>query len=272
MIHVLAFELKHLFGSFMIGALSAIGVLVLFVAGAYPIYRDAKAEVEPVLASMPPQFATVFGIGGGVNIFTFAGFYRFSYLYIALVAAIAGTAWGLAAFAREKRSKAVDFLYTMPVGRSAVFAAKLLACLIAVLMFGALYVAAVVGTAAHIDAGGDDSVVPLPHLAVAALAVPAVALIFVGFGALLAVLLRRVRSVSGIATSLGLLGFITVSLPELTGEDKWRAVAPFLYFNQDKALVDGRYEPGWIAAAAILTAACLAVAYAVSVRGEVKAQ
>ena len=273
MIHVLVFELRRLLGSFVIGTLSVVGILVLFVGGAYPIYRDAKAEVEPILASMPPQFATVFGIGQGVDIFTFAGFYRFSYLYIALAAAIAGIAWGLAAFAREKRSKAVDFLYTMPVSRPCVFAAKLLACLIYTVLLGAIYVVSVLATAAFVDGrSAADAVIPASHLAVAAIAVPAVTLMFAGFGALLAATMRRVRSVSGIATSAGLLGFITVSLPELTGEDKWRIIAPFLYFNQDKALVDGQYEAGWIAVAIAVTVACFAAAFAVSVRAEVKAQ
>ena len=269
--HVLLFELRRLAVSIVIGVAATVGVLALFVGGAYPIYRDAKAEVEPILASMPPQFAAVFGIGKGVDIFTFAGFYRFSYLYLALVASIAGAAWGLSAFGRERRAKASDFLGVMPVSRSGVFAGKLVACLCGVALMAAVYLPAVPAVAAIADRGGGADGVPTSHLMVAATAIPAVALMFVAIGALLGVAMRRMRSVSAIATTLGLLGFITVSLPELTGEDDWRAIAPFLYFDQDAALKDGRFETGWIVCAAMVTVVCLIASWLVSVRREVRA-
>lgn len=267
MIHVFLFELRSLVRGFAVTAVALLGVLALFVGGAYPIYRDAKPQVMAILDNFPPQFAAAFGVSD--DIFTFAGFYRFSYLYLALIIAIAASAWGLGSFSRERRAKTADFLLTMPVSRTGMFTAKLLACLTGVAAVGALYVGAVQLVAMVAD---DGTGVKAGHLAVASLAIPALAVVFLAFGALLGVSLRRVRSVAGIATGLGIMGFATASLPGLTGEDAWRAIAPFLYFSQDTALNEGRFETGWLVAAAALAALCLAASWLLFVRKDVRAQ
>ncbi|OZG62727.1 ABC transporter permease [Bifidobacterium lemurum] len=267
MIHVFLFELRSLARGFAVAAVALLGLLVLFVGGAYPIYRDAKPQVMAILDDFPPQFAAAFGVSD--DIFTFAGFYRFSYLYLALIAAIAAGSWGLGSFSRERRAKTLDFLLTMPVGRGGVFAAKLFACLTGVAVVGALYVGALQLVATAVD---DGAGVEAGHLAVASLAVPGVAVVFLAFGALLGVALRRVRSVPGIATGLGVMGFATASLPGLTGEDSWRAIAPFLYFSQDTALGEGRFETGWLVAAAAVAVCCFAVSWVLFVRKDVRAR
>ena len=266
MIHVLLFELRRQLRGLMIAILALVGILVVFMIGAFPIYRDAKAEVIHILEGFPPQFATAFGLNA--DIFTFAGFYRFSYLYLALAAAITGASWGLSVFSREKRSKTSDFLLVMPVSRNNIFLAKLLVCLIEVLVLGMMYCVAVMAVQIVSD---QDTGVPQSHMLLAALSIPCVSLVFVSFGTLLATLLHRIRSVAGLATVLGLLGFIMVSLPELTGEEGWRILSPLTYFNQATVLKDGHYEPEWMIMAAVVTVVCLAASWVSFARKEVPA-
>ena len=266
--NVYLFELKSQLRSFFVGTATLIGVAALFLGGAYPIYRDSAADVERMIDGFPPQFAALFGVNAGI--FSFGGFYRFSSLYFMLIVAIAACAWGLAIFGREKRAKAIDFLFAMPVSRLRLYAAKLAAGLTLVAASSLLFLCTV---ALLYGRYGDDSTataIPLSRLLLAASALPGVGALFLSFGALTAVLLRRIRSVSGIATAFGVLGFMLVSLPELTGEEKYRIVSPFTWFNVSEALDHGRFEPGYLALAAAVVVACLAVGAVAYARGDVR--
>lgn len=265
---VYAFELKSQLRAFLIGTVTLLGLAVLMLVGAYPIYRDSKSSVEQVIDGFPPQFAALFGVNG--DVFSFGGFYRFSSLYFALTMAIMGCAWGLAIFGREKRAHATDFLFVMPMTRARLFVAKLAAGLTLVVASGLLFLLAVALTYSRYRSDPTAVSVPLPRLLLAASSLLGVGVLFLLFGSLTAVLVRRIRSVSGIATAFGVFGFMLVSLPEMTGDDKYRIVAPFTWFNVDEALFHGRFEAGYLAlaaAAAVACTACMAVAY---VRGDVR--
>ncbi|KAB5606309.1 ABC transporter permease subunit [Bifidobacterium jacchi] len=268
--NVYLFELRALLRSFLIGLAALLGVAVLMLAGAYPIYRDSQASVQQVIDGFPPQFAALFGVNDGI--FSFGGFYRFSSLYFMLIMAIMAAAWGLAAFGREKRAKTTDFLFTMPASRIHIYAAKLAACLTLVIVAGLLFLATV---AVLYGRFGDDptaTAIPLPRLLLAAASLLGVGVLFAAFGALTAVLLRRIRSVSGIATALGVLGFMLVSLPEMTGDDKYRIIAPFTWFNMAEALDHGRYEAGYLTLAATVAVVCVTAGLVAYARGDVRAE
>ena len=266
--NVYAFELRAQLRAFLIGTGTLLAVAVLMLAGAYPIYRDSKASVEQVIAGFPPQFAALFGVD--LDIFSFGGFYRFSSLYFMLIVAIMASAWGLAIFGREKRAGAADFLFTMPMPRLRLYAAKLAAGLTLVAAAGLAFLAAVALIYARYGDDPTATAVPLPRLLLAACAALGVGVVFLLFGALTAVLLRRVRSVSGIATAFGVFGFMLVSLPELTGENKYRLISPFTWFNVDEALTHGRFEGGYVALACAMALACVVGGAAAYARGDVR--
>lgn len=265
--NVYVFELKAQIRAFLIGTGSLLAVAVLLLSGAYPIYRDSKASIEQVIDGFPPQFAAMFGVRD--DMFSFGGFYRFSSLYLMLIAAIAASSWGLSMFGRERRSHASDFLFVMPVPRVQVYLAKLAAGLTLVAVCSVLTVAA-----AALIYGGyrhDPTAVAisLPRLLLAVSSLLGVEILFLAFGALAAVLMRRVNSVSGLATAFGVIGFMLVSLPEMTGDDKYRIVSPFTWFNVDDALTHGWYEAGYLTLDAAVTLTCLLVGAAVYVRRDV---
>lgn len=254
-LHVYAFELKSQLRSFLIGVATLLIVTILLLAGAYPIYRDSKSSVEQVIDGFPPQFAALFGVND--DVFSFGGFYRFSSLYLMLTMAIMACAWGLAIFGREKRAKDADFLFVMPISRIAIYLAKLAAGLTLVIVAGLAFLASVALTYTRFGDDPTATSIALPRLLLAASSLFGVGLLFLAIGALTAVLLRRIRSVSGIATAFGILGFMLVSLPEMTGEDKYRIIAPFTWFNVSEALDHGRYEAGYVALAAVTVLVCL---------------
>jgi ABC-type transport system involved in multi-copper enzyme maturation permease subunit len=267
--NVFAFELRRQTRGFFIGVVVLLGTTVLFMVGAYPIYRDAKADVEQVLEGFPPQFAAAFGVTG--DIFSFGGFFRFSSLYFMLIVAIMGAAWGLSVFGREKRSHTTDFLFTMPVSRARLFVAKLAACLVMIIALNALFA----GTLAMIYQTYDDDptamAIPVGNLLLAARSLAGVQVMFLAFSMIFAAWARRIRSVSGVATAFGVLGFMLVALPELTGEEKYRIISPMSYFNVSEALEHGRYESGYMLLFAAVTIACMVVSAVKYLRSDVRA-
>lgn len=266
-LNVYTFELKSQFRAFLVGMITLLGVTVLMLVGAYPMYRDSASSVEAVIDGFPPQFATLFGIND--DVFSFGGFYRFSSLYLMLTMAIMSCAWGLAIFGREKRAKAVDFLFVMPVPRAGLYLAKLAAGLTLVIISWLSFFVSVALIYSRFRSDPTATSIALPRLLLAAVSLLGVGILFLCLGALTAIILRRIRSVSGIATTFGVLGFMLVSLPEMTGEDTYRIVSPFTWFNVSEALDHGRYEVGYVALAMATIVGCLAVTAVLYVRGGV---
>lgn len=258
---ILSFELRRQLASFLGTSLLVAALLASTLLGLWPVFRDAQADVSAILASYPPEFLEAFGAGG--DVLSFTGFLSFVALYFELGAAVAGFGWGLASFGRERRDRCSDFLLTMPESRSAVFAQKLVSCLVGV---GLLTLASVVTAVLVATRSGID--VDAGRLALAATGLGGVSLVFMAAGSLAGVLAPRVRSVSAWASCAGVMGFVLGVLPELAGDERLEAISPFAWFAPSGAMDDGSFDAAHLAAAGTVMVILLAVAYAVYVRSD----
>ena len=265
--NVFAFELRRQLRSLLTDSVVMAVLVTGLLAACFPVYRDAKADVEQILAGYPPQFLATFGLTDKNGIFSFAGFFRFSYLYLALAAAIMASAWGLSVFGRESRSRCDDFLLAMPASRWRVFAGKLGACLACVAVLTAVTVASCLWSQAY--AGADE--VEAGRVALAALELTGVELVALAAGALLGSCLRRVRSVSGLATGIGLAGWILYILPDLLDEKKLRWLSPFSWFDPERVFNKGAFTGKYLVAAAVVVLVLLAAAAVRSILREARA-
>ena len=262
---VLRFELRRQLPSFLGTSALVAALLVALLVGLWPVFRDAQADVSAILASYPPEFLEAFGAGG--DVLSFTGFLTFIALYFELGAAIAGFGWGLATFGRERRDRCSDFLLAMPLARSSVFAQKLGCCLAGVIVLTLASVVAATATARLSDIDADAA-----RLALATAGLGGVALVFMAAGSLAGTLAPRVRSVSAWATCAGVAGFVLGVLPELTGEDKLKALSPFSWFAPSGAMDNGSFDVGYLAAAGALALVLLAAAYVVYTRSDAHAE
>ncbi len=254
--NIFLFETKAQFKSFLIWAASLIGMFLLFVVTFYGAFMDSKDVVKQALASLPPAFALIFGVS--INtIFTFGGFFQFIYTYIGLVGAIMAVSFALSAFAREKRSKCIDFLFVKPVKRGSVFAYKLLSCFLLILITNLLFVGCAVIT--HILNGQASS--GLGRLVLASLSLFFMQLVFLSLGILYATFAKRVRSISGSATAFGFAGFILMAMYSLLKEEVIRYVSPLTYFTPGTVFLTGRFEAKYVITAAVVSVACIILAY-----------
>lgn len=261
--NVFAFELRRQARSLLTDCLIVAAVAIVLLAACYPVYHDARDQVEGLLAAYPPAFLEAFGLGA--DVFSFAGFFQFSYLYLALCVAIAASAWGLAVFGRESRSRCESFLLAMPASRPALFAGKLAACLVCVVVLTGVAELACVGSWALVD---ED--VSVGRVALAALGLGGVALVFLALGMVVACFARRLRGVAGIATALGVGGFILYALPGLFDDERLAYFSPFSWFALPDMAGTGGYDLTYVGVALAVVIALATVAFVRFVRHEAR--
>lgn len=263
--NMLRFELRSLVRPLIVWTASLIGLYLFLMLGFYDMFMDGRDAVMQAFGGLPPYFMGMFGMKLD-GLFTFGGFFQFAYTYVGLVGAIMAAQISLHAFAREKRLKCADFILTKPVSRGRIFLMKLLACGIGLAGSSLLFLAAC-ALSWKVNGAGE----PLQRLMLAGLSLPLTQLVFLVIGALVSILAKKVRSVSGIGTAIGLAGFLAMALTSLLEEDFLRHLSPLQYFTPGEVFEMGRFDGryGWTGAlAAILS---LALAYALFVGRDVRA-
>lgn len=253
--NIFAYECRYQRRSFLVWTLGLVGGFLLFVAAFYGAFMDSQAAVEQALKSLPPAFAAVFGVEVQ-KIFTFGGFFQFTYTYLSLAGAIMAAVTGLAVFSREKRNKCADFLLVKPVRRGAVFGQKLLACFTLLLAFNVLYLCAVLAAYAVNGAGPEG----YARVALAGSSLFFLQMVYLAIAALYATLAAKVRSVSGAGMALGFAGFLVMALHSLTEEQAVRWISPLEYFSPSYALATGGFETNYALAGVGVALVCLAAA------------
>ena len=250
--NIFKFELKRSFLSMVGWTLGILACISVFMQGMYPIYSDSIDQIMIVMQSFPKEFLAAFGFS--MDMFSFAGFYAFSFTYLTLLGVMFSCTVTLQIFAREKRSRCQEFLYAKPVTRQKMFMEKLAAVLSLLLVSNGI----MVGWAAAVTvlAGENDLV---GKIILASLSVFCTELLFMAFAILYSVQARKIRTISGAAMAFAFAGFILSALSSLIDKVEMRYIAPFKYFDPFQAVMNGTYESQYAATAAVLFAVVLAV-------------
>ena len=262
--NVFRFELRRAWLSAAIWTLIILGLLGGLIIGALPAFLESRTAVEAMLANFPPAFRAAFGMQMD-NLFSFGGFYSFGYLYYSLFGAIMAATIGLDLFSREKREKCMDFLLTKPRGRSRLFGEKLLAALAMLLGSNLLFVIESLVLYRTYAPAPDQ----MGRVLLAASALLFTELVILSISVLIAVFARRVRSVSGLATAIGIGGFVLSALHSLLEEEALRYITVYKYFDVSKAFFEGRFDTPYVITAVVLSLACFLAAYAKYTRADI---
>jgi ABC-2 type transport system permease protein len=255
-LNIYLFELRAQIKSFIIWTIVLLSALFAFMVGIYPVFYQSLDEVLQMLKGFPPEFAAAFGLNIA-DFFSYNGFFCFVYSYIAIIGAIMATSLALSTFAREKRSKCVDFLLTKPKNRGNIFCAKLLSNLTILVITNIAFIVTVV--IMYRSANEDASLVGKFVLAASGLFFAQ--LVFLAVGILYATFAKKVRSVSGIATAFGFAGFILSALVGILKEEAIRYIAPLKYFDPIAVFASGGYEGKYVATAVIVIAVSIGLSY-----------
>ncbi len=264
--NVYRFELRRTWKNAAVWTAALLALLAALTLWAYPVFIDGRAAVEKILAGFPPEFAAAFGFSLD-DVFSYAGFYAFGFLYYFLFGAIMAAVAGLDIFSRENRNKCQDFLLTKPRGRGGLFCSKLLAALTLLTASNLLFI--LESIALYRNAGQDPAALGKAVLAASALFFTQIVMLAVSV--FIAVFSKRIRSVSGTATTIGFAGFLLSALHSILEKDALRYITPFKYFDVTLAFSEGRFETPYVLTAAAVTLMLLALAFIRYCRADVAA-
>lgn len=217
--------------SVILWTVAIIALLLGLMLGVYPVFMESKADILNVLEGFPPEFSAAFGINIK-SMFSFGGFYAFCFSYLSLMGGIMAAALGIDSFSRESRMKCLEFIFTKPVSRSMIFVQKLLANLCLIIAMNTVFMVMV-----QFIGIKNNTNMFLPGLSLFF-----TQLVFLSLGMVYATFAKRVRSVSGMATTFGFVAFIMSALINILEEEALRFVTPLKYFDPTALFVNGSYE------------------------------
>jgi ABC-type transport system involved in multi-copper enzyme maturation permease subunit len=266
-LNVFRFELRRAWVGAAVWTIVILALLGGLVAGALPTFLDSRAAIEAMLSNFPRAFAAAFGLQLD-SIFSFAGFYAFGFVYYSLCGAIMAAGIGLNLFSREKREKCMDFLLSKPRSRGRLFTEKLLAALTLLVVFNALFIA----ESLALYRAYAPAPLNIGNALLASFALLLTQIVIFAIAVFAAVFAKKVRSVSGAATAIGIAAFLLSAIHSLLEEEKLRYIAPLKYFDVFKAFFEGRFDTPYAVTAAVLTAALMIAAYLRYTRADAPAQ
>ncbi len=231
--NILLFELKSLSKSMLIWGFSLCITLVLFVEGFYPAFSDNSDVISQMIQGFPPELMSGFGMDLE-TIFSYEGFFVFTYMYTSIIGSIMATSYAVAVFGKEKRLKTSDFIFTKPAARPKIFCAKLTAVVLAIILSNVFYVAF------SVYFFYDNNITEFAVLS--SVSSMFTQFFFASMGIFIVAFLKKVRSVGGIATLVGFTAFISTALVDIIDKEFMVFLAPFKYFNPDALFTDGSYS------------------------------
>lgn len=254
--NIYLFELKSQIKSFIIWTTGLVLFFLAFIGGIYPTFRSSADDIMKMLEGFPKVFTAIFGLEVSTML-SFSGFYSFTFVYIALLGAIMAVSVSVVTFAREKRSKCIDFILTKPIKREKIFISKLLSNITILLATNLFFV--ILSTVMFTASG--QSKTKLGAFILASASLLFTQLVFSALGIFFAVFAKKVRSVSGIATAFGFGAFILTALSNIIEKEAMHFIAPLKYFDPYALLINGSFEIRYVIFAALLTLTCIVLAF-----------
>jgi ABC-2 type transport system permease protein len=172
--------------------------------------------------------------------------------------AVAAAIWGSDVISKEERDKTVEFSLVLPVSRSRVITAKLLAGLVNCAAFAAITWAM---SLLFVRTYTPDSEF-YSFLALEMEAMFVIELVFLALGLLLGCAMKQYKLSSSVAVGIILATYIMSVLSGMHKNlDFLKYFTPFKYFDAGALLRDGAVDGGYVLLSAAIVAVCVAAAY-----------
>ncbi|MRH43677.1 ABC transporter permease subunit [Aquibacillus halophilus] len=258
-------ELKATRKSTIIWTLS-ITLLIIFFMSMYPTFSKEAESLRKMLEGFPD--ALLKAMNFDMDTFTsILGFYSYIFLYILLCGAIQAMILGIGILSKEVREKTADFLLTKPVTRQQILTSKLLAALTSIVSTNIGYLITVLAMASIVEPNSFDQKL----LLMISITLLFIQVVFLAIGISMSVLVPKIKSVLPI--SLGtVFGFFIVSMfASSIGDEKFRYITPFQYFDAPYILQNQAYDLTFVVLSIVLVSVLTAASYIIYVRKDIHA-
>ena len=231
--NVFYYEFKRSFKSMVYWFCIAISITVVFLS-MFPSFKEESKMVLALFEGFPPEVLRSFGFDP-VKFFEIEGYLSFLFMYILICVGLQATNLSLGIFSKEKRYKTFDFILTKPKKRGYIFGAKALCVLVYVIINTLLYIGALFIIISFVEKGAYNT----NYVVLLGIAILLTQLILASMGALLGVILKKVKSVSSIATIIVLGLYIIQVIENFLESSALKYVNPFGLYDSMEILKTG---------------------------------
>lgn len=235
--NIIRFEIKRNLKTTLIWAVAVAMVAALYSSMA-PIFIDESDALIAYIQGMGDAF--IKGVGIDIDtFFTPVGFLGYFGPFVALALAVQAMMYGIKAFVVEKNSKSIEFLYTKPNTRLNIFFQKSIANIVlltitqVVVITSTYLVTDVINTVEY-----DHSLL----LLLLCTFIP-IQYLFYTLGTLIGVSVNKLKSTVSVALGLAMVMFFLNMLAGILGDDVFRYLSFFGYFNMSEITTNGSYDP-----------------------------
>lgn len=249
--NVFIFEWKREWKQGLVWLISLGIVQVLFLIGMYPLFMDSKVNMTEVLNNFPEPFMKAFSFQVD-SFYQFESFYGFGMTYVSLIGIIMSLTISISIYAREKKAKCTDFILTKPIRREFLFLVKTavaLTCII-VIHLSFLLLSIFIYYSMNLETLNLGGFI----LATNGLFLLEVMFLFVG--AVISLTIKKIRSVSGAAVTIGFSIFIINAIINLLEKEELIFFAVLKYFDAEAIMKNNQYDIKMFFYFLIITIAC----------------
>lgn len=233
-------------------------LLIMIAVAKFSAYAG-NPEMLAMLDSMPPAVLDALNMRS-FNLTTVSGLYGIMFLYFGLMGAVAAAMWGSDIISKEERDKTVEFLLVLPVSRSRVVTAKILAALVNCIAF--VLITWTVSLVAVRPYNPDRTF--YGFLGLEMWAMFTIELIFLAIGLLLGCALQQNKRAGSTAVAIILATYFITVLSTMQEElDFLKYFTPFRYFDAAELFRNGRMDGVYLLLSLAVIVFSLAGAYLV---------
>jgi ABC-2 type transport system permease protein len=233
-----------------------IALFVIVGAAKFSAYYG-NPDMLKILDAFPPAVLDALSMRG-FNLTTVSGFYGIMFVYFALMGAIAAAMWGSDSISKEERDKTVEFSLVLPVSRSKVITAKVLAALVDCIILA--LVTWGVSLIAVQQYSPDQAFYNFLALEMRALLI--IELIFLAIGLLLGSAMKQYRLSASIAVGVILVTyFISIVSAMKQSLDFLKWFTPFKYFDASELFRSGVLNSTYLLLSVGIIIVCVVLAY-----------
>lgn len=262
---VFRFEFRQAIRSTLAWCLGLTLIVLIFMFF-YPVYANDIETMKPLFEKLPEIVLKSLGVNIE-TLFTALGFYTFILLYIQLITSIQAIMLGLGIVGKEVRLKMSDFILTKPMDRSKILIQKSLAVFahIGITWTYLTVISYVMLQVVKTEALNNEA------FALFVLSTLLLQILFAGLGIVIAVSIRKLKSVVGVAMSVVFSLFVMNLMQAILDEAWLRYLSPFQWFDKTYIFYNMSYEWPMLAMWALVTVISLVGAYVVFTRKDIHA-
>jgi ABC-2 type transport system permease protein len=229
-------ELKANFKSLLVWSVIVVLFIVIGVSK-FSAY-EGNPDMLKILESIPPAMLEAFQFNA-FNLTTITGFFGVMFTYFAILLSVAAVMWGSDIITKEERDKTVEFSLTLPIPRSRLVTAKILAAAVNCLGLVLVTWGALRFSVAPYEP--DAAFYEFMHLSLVALLI--MQMIFLAFGIFLGCAMKQHKRASTVAVSVLLVTYFISIIAGL--KQDWtflNYLSPFKLFDPAILLRDASFD------------------------------